>query len=128
YVPSPATSRVTGPKAALVQLFGPYAVHVICPPAGEPAVPVVLNGGGPVGCDAVPLRRAVSLIGWPRAVDDEAVVTSVGVTAFTVKHSALVPSVAGGTPAEVELNSARKQYRPTEVTVVVADRIGSDVA
>ena len=63
YVPSPLTGTAAEVNATVVQLFGPYAVNVIVPSAGPPAV-VGLITGVP-GWLAVPDSVAVSLIGLP---------------------------------------------------------------
>ena len=62
YEPLPVTVTVFV-YATVVQLFGPYAVKVMLPPAGPPAV-VGLMTGLP-GLFAVPPSDAVSLIEPP---------------------------------------------------------------
>ena len=101
-------------------------MNVIEPPAGPPAV-VGLITGVP-GLFAVPVSVALSLIVPPSWIGPLACVVSVGVTGLTAKHSGfglpLPASLAFGTPVVPEVNSARQQYVPTEVTVAVSDRMG----
>src|SRR5262249_5883887 len=44
YVPSPKIVLVTGPKATVVQPFGPTAAQVMSPPAAAPAVVGLMTG------------------------------------------------------------------------------------
>ena len=95
-------------KATVVQLFGPYAVKVIVPPAGPPAV-VGLIAGVP-GLFAVRPRVALSLIALPSTTGPApACVDSDGVTGAIVKHSLVVSSSASGTPEVDDVKCADQQ-------------------
>ena len=92
-----------------MQLFGPYSVKVIVPPAAAPAVPVRLITGS-AGCVAVPPSMAESVTGLPRLTSAPAVVARVGVTGLTVKHSFTFESLEPGMPfAASPLQVARQQ-------------------
>src|SRR6266511_3448937 len=77
---------------------------------------------------AVPLSVAESPIAVPMPTAVVAFVLSVGVTGLTMKHSPAVSSVLFGTPTVPDVNSPRQQYRPADVTVAAAEKIGWVVA
>jgi hypothetical protein len=105
------------PVASTLQLLSLYSVNVIVPVASPPSVaglidPSVLPAGPPVpGLCAVPVSVAVSVTGCPNGTGPApAWVVSAGVTGFTVKHSAALLSLFGGTPmAESPEKSPRQQ-------------------
>jgi hypothetical protein len=116
YTPFPLTGTVGDVYASDVQLFGPYSLNVIVPPAGAPAVLLRLIGGL-VGCVAVSPRVAESETALPRKTSVLAVVARLGVTGVTVKHSPVDESLDPGIAfAASPVNTARQQYLPTDVT------------
>src|SRR6185436_1971746 len=121
YVLFPLTATVGDVYASVVQSSGPYSLKVMVPPAAAPPVPVRLMTGS-AGWVAVPPSVAESVTALPRRTSAPAVVASVGVTGFTVKHSDALESLDPGMPlAESPLNTARQQYRPADVTYAVGD-------
>ena len=91
-----------------------------------------MMAAGVPGLLAVPDSAAVSLKVLPSThgvAEHVAAVVRVGVTGLTVKHSGLgvVPepsSVASPRPVVPDVNFARQQYRPADVTLAASDKIG----
>src|SRR5829696_421054 len=104
-----------------------YNVKVIFPVASPPSsfglIDPSLPAGPPVpGLWAVPFSVAVSVTDLPIVTGSLAWVVSSGVAGLTMKHSVALLSLDAGTPSLASPeNSARKQYRPADVTVAEGD-------